>query len=728
MASNALNAKQIRLSGCTPTPLAAYLKGIALLRLLSRKEPTLRAAWRGECLYLETGLGVGAITDWLLNQYAPTPILAPWNGDSGFYEKGKRAIEAIGNGGTNRLAAMRNAIETAEALLAGSGRSASPKDSAKRRLLVRLRAEMPDDALAWMDAAIVLVGDPRFPPLLGTGGNDGRLDFTNNFMQRVCDLMDPDTGEPTARSSRWLDQALFGTPAPDLTKNAIGQFSPMQAGGPNASTGYKGDSRINPWDFVLMIEGALPFAAAATRRNESDDGFALSYPFTVRTTAAGSGGLASQDAGTSRGELWMPLWRNFASLSEVQALLNEGRVSLGRRPARDALDFVRAVHRLGGYRGVDRYQRFGLLMRAGEAFLATPLERVQVSRDPGTRWIDELDGNGWLARFQRFAREGTAANRIVALRRRLEDALFDLARRSPSRRRVQSLLALLGEIQFAIAVSEKGREHVDPVPRLGEAWVEAGDDQGPAFRIACALAGLRGVGDQVLPLACHLFPVHPRMRDRWIDNACSERADDACCRFELRAWHGGSLVDNLIDLARRRLWLAERLEMRDKPFDSRAGAGLGDLEAFLCDPRLDRDIRALIPGLALCSLPRFRSRSDAGVVPPAFALMKLTATPDRCLRALDRLGEDQTLKPSAELFAGLAAGCAQRAIAGAERCLRTSGIATVFNPGAVPRLAGISPRRAAAALAIPLSYAATAALAGGVLAAPEDEAPEERAA
>jgi len=40
-----------------------------------------------------------------------------------------------------------------------------------------------------MDAAIVLLQDRQaYPPVLGTGGNDGRLDFTQNFMQRLLDL------------------------------------------------------------------------------------------------------------------------------------------------------------------------------------------------------------------------------------------------------------------------------------------------------------------------------------------------------------------------------------------------------------------------------------------------------------------------------------------------------------------------------------------------------------
>jgi CRISPR-associated protein Csx17 len=36
----------------------------------------------------------------------------------------------------------------------------------------------------------VLTGEHTiFPPLLGTGGNDGRLDFSTNFHQRLLDVI-----------------------------------------------------------------------------------------------------------------------------------------------------------------------------------------------------------------------------------------------------------------------------------------------------------------------------------------------------------------------------------------------------------------------------------------------------------------------------------------------------------------------------------------------------------
>ena len=720
---------EIILTGCMPTPLSSYLKSLGLLRLLTRHESQIKAAWHGEHLVLSTKLSPGDVREHLLNNYAPTPILAPWNGGSGFYEKdNKTAFNAIVTSQAARLTSYRTALHVAEQGLIGLDRTASPKGTAKSELLLRLRGLLPDDALEWFDAAILLAGDdPKFPPLLGTGGNDGRLDFTNNFMQRVMDLMDPKTGASTKMSDPWLDLALFADPAPGLVKNAIGQFAPGQVGGPNATTGYDIKGSMNPWEFVLMIEGALPFAAAAVRRNEHDEEGVLSYPFTVRASAAGAGNIGADDAASARGELWMPLWSQPASYTEVKALLAEGRVALGTKPARDALDFVRAVHRLGGYRGVDRFQRYGLLMRSGKAYLATPLERVQITTDPHSSWIDDLDQNDWLSRFRRFTQGDHAPNRFVTFRKRLEDLLFDLARRRPSPAQVQNAMILLGELQSALASSTKIHDTVRPVPKLSAQWVQAADSKNSTFCIARALAGLHGAEGKPFPLRSLLFPVHPRTND-WIETTCAAKtsANDPACRVRLYRPYGRDLISMLITLLDRRLSVATRMGFDDKPLLSYAGIDLNDLNAFLSDNRLDADIAALLPGLALCDIPRTQEhKAGDGEVPAAFSLLKLTSTPNAWLKELADLPKESNIPMPPGLLQSLATGNADKARHAVEitwRRLRGSGLTPAMPVTSLPELIGIEPRRAAAALLIPLTYGATGALVRSALAPPEIEA------
>lgn len=706
---------ELVLDGCTATPLASYLKALGVLRLLSARYPDTRGAWRGDCFVLTTPLDRGGIEKFFLEEYAPTPVMAPWNGGSGFYEKdNKDALLRIMQSGDARLHDYRNCLAIAESALSGYDRSSSPKEDDKARLLSTMRGLLPDGALAWFDASVLLASEAaRYPPLLGTGGNDGRLDFTNNFMQRVLDvILFADNAERKVSLER-IRTALFNMVSPGLAKSAIGQFSPGQAGGPNAGTGFEADAAINPWDFVLMIEGALLFAAAAVRRNADDHFGVLSYPFTVRAVGSGAGSLGEGDFSSARGELWMPLWTQSATYAEVQALMSEGRVALGRKPARDALDFVRAVQHLGAYRGVRSFQRYGLLMRSGKAYLATPLARVEVNERQGPSWLDELDAHGWLDRFRRFSGEANTAVRFRMLCKRLEDRLFSLVGRLPRKAEAQALLVLLGKIQMTLAVSGKARETINPIPRLSGRWVIAAADDTPAFRIAMALAGLHGMDHEPLPLRAQLFPVQRRF-DQWLTPEAGEKS---------RICDGakGRLVDVLPSLLDRRLWLAERLALSDKPLDSAAGATLEDVAGFLRHDGMDTRISDLLPGLSLCEIPGdFDRGAGEDVLPSAFSLMKLVLTPERRLRSLGLLADGQQLPVPPRMLAQLEAGNHDnRAVVSAWRRLRASGLSPLFSPDALPALTGIDPRRAAAALLIPLRFGATAALARSVLNQPD---------
>ena len=716
---------EIVLTGCNPAPLANYLKGLGAMRVLSACDPAINATWVGENLYLMSENSVERLCRYLLDEYAPTPILAPWNGGSGFYQKdNKEALHTIKESSIPRLSAYRCCLESAEYALdlEGLQRDARPDGQAKNSLLLRLRSLLPDKALHWLDAAILLTGDnPKYPPLLGTGGNDGRLDFTNNFMQRLLELIDAETGKATAKSAEWLNLALFGKLASGLVQKAIGQFVPGQIGGPNSTTGFETKGIINPWDFVLMIEGTLLFAAATVRRNEQSGEGVLSYPFTVRAVSAGGGSLGSNDAASSRDELWMPLWSNPANYAEVRALLSEGRVALGDRPTKDALDFVRAVHRLGGYRGVDRFQRYGLLMRSGNNYLATPLERVQITTNPQSTWLDELDRNNWLGKFRKFSQGQNTAVRFKELCHQLENILFMLVQRKPNPHQTRSLLALLGNIQYALFHSAEAQDNVPPVPQLSIRWSQAIDNNSAAIRIACALASLRGVGDQPLPLRSQLFPIHHLGHNEWLEKArkIERHENDPACRIRLYIPAQRDLVSTLITLLQMRLSLPARLDFADKPLNGNSGVDLADLMEFLTNTRMDSIISTLLPGLALCGFPDNDDRSAGkGEIPAAFALCKLVVTPDKTLQKLGVLQQNERLPVAPQLLPKLASGDpdqTKQAIEIVWRRLRSSGLDPVMPLNQLPDLAGIDPRRLAAALLIPLNYGATGALARAVL-------------
>lgn len=294
----------VMLLGCAPEPLAHYLKALGVLRLIAEQaDPDARGFWHAETFVVQSSLDQQGIEQFFLETYQPTPIVAPWNGGSGFYPKDNtKAILAIEQGAAPRFAPYRETITCARGILQTLVLTEKASPDRKLLLLEACRARFPEHSVAWLDAVFVLTTDGvKYPPLLGTGGNDGRLDFTNNCMQRLLDVMTPGNGTTTPQALQWLRGALYGAVQPALLKGAaIGQFFPGAAGGANAEASFTADSLINPWDFILMLEGSLLFASASVKRLEAGTPGALSYPFSVRQSGVGYGSASQADESSAR--------------------------------------------------------------------------------------------------------------------------------------------------------------------------------------------------------------------------------------------------------------------------------------------------------------------------------------------------------------------------------------------------------------------------------------------
>lgn len=750
---------EVVLSGCAPTSLASYLKGLGILRLVAEQlDNTVRAYWKGGHLVLTSQETTDELRRFFLRAYKPTPIISPWSGRAGFLEgdagedstrKGATTLRTLTNssgarfqgyrdvvaaiGKVSVIAALdraRSEVKRLESLdkakkLEPDGRDAFVRarkelDRLKDGLLGALRAELDDAFLPWIDACFVLAGsEATAAPLLGSGGNEGSMDFSINHVEALLSLIDSNTDAPTARSAPMLDHALFAeTQYMDLTSN-IGFLSVASAGGVNMSTGFAGTSNENPWNSVLVLEGIVLFAASATKKLASGERAGLSFPFMVAATLAGDGSVSANER--TRPELWLPLWTFPASIAEIKFLFSEGRSTLGFRQARSGLDMLEALSELGTSRGAFAFERFGFFERRGRGyFVAGHLGSYKAPREKKDSFVvGDLKQHRWLNDFIKFASGKNVAGRFRTLRRHLEDRLFDMSDHEPLPSEMQSFLILLGDIQQALAVSRKAREGdgVQPIPRLSERWAMAADDGTPEFRIAKALAGLHGVGDIALPLRAQLFPVQRKFNE-WTTPEADEK---------VRIYIGGTgrLTSVLGACLEHRLRHTQTLKITDKPLSSPAGAMLDDVAAFLQDDRMDARIAALLPGLSLCEIPLDVDRTAGdGTLPAAFGLMKLTLTPDHVLHYLGYLGEKEHMPIPAGMLAQLTAGNHEnRAVKIAWRRLRASGLAPFF-AGTVPSLVGMEPTRAAAALLIPLRQSATAALARTLLEALETEAGE----
>ena len=504
------------LPGFRSEPLASYLAGLGLIRVLGEQaDPAATAAWTPDGLAITTT--VDDIAAWLADHYEPTPVLSPWNNGSGFGPKDKeplKALEALLAHPSPRLAALRQAIPLAREVARTARERGWLTDSGggdKRRVVLECRNRCPDAMVSWIDATVVLSGqvDVSFPPLLGSGGNDGRLDFSTNFHQRLLDVFGT-TGPQRARALAAARDLLAGTEAEPLTGAAIGQFDPGAAGGPGSSRFGAAASLVNPWEYILLVEGALMFASSAVRRTQQygpgEKGAAV--PFTVLSSPDGTAtGAAGEE---SRGELWAPAWRRNFTLPEIRQLFGEARASWNGRPARRAVDFYAAAHSLGVARGIDTFTRYGLQRRNGLAFTAVPLDRVLVERQPGIElaaqvedWASWISGNDASAALRRAKHRFDAAHLAFAR----DGGALPLAR----------MLAALTGLEQAVGRSGRARAAIPvrrPPPAQKFLHFLASGPVSAELRLAVGLASCAtrpepGASEQARSLRQMLLPVDP---------------------------------------------------------------------------------------------------------------------------------------------------------------------------------------------------------------------------
>src|ERR687894_316530 len=109
--------EQIVLKGCTPEPLSNYLKALGALRLVveQNQDPLAKGYWHDNNFVLSSNLSQDDLVQFLLYDYQPTPLVAPWNGSTGFYPKdNKKTIESILNSQADRFSEYRQTIQVAK--------------------------------------------------------------------------------------------------------------------------------------------------------------------------------------------------------------------------------------------------------------------------------------------------------------------------------------------------------------------------------------------------------------------------------------------------------------------------------------------------------------------------------------------------------------------------------------------------------------------------------------
>ncbi len=682
----------LALPGCNPTPLGSYLKSLAVHRVVAiQGDPAASSYWDGDRVFhLVSAFDRGSLLTFFLERYAPTPLVTPWNGGSGFFPKDQKSgFDAVARSKEARFAPYRAAIEGGRALLKEIGLKEKPNPDAKLRLLRLARARLADSVVEWLDAAFVLTEDVRYPALLGTGGNDGRLEFANNFMQRLVELFPPGQKASSDDAARMLEATLLARPSPDVARKvAVGQFAPGRAGGSNMTAGLEADARVNPWDFVLALEGSLLFAGAAVRRLDVAEYGSASYPFHVNASSVGYGSAATPDEGSARAELWLPLWQRPASFGELKALFAEGRLELKGRRARTGLDAARAVASLGVDRGVETFERIGILRRNGLSYLASSLGTLRVREIPSVELMRELDV--FLGSVERMDRPSPAVSTAL---RRLETAMFEACRQEQL---LTEVLAAAGALERAVSRSSKARQKVRPLQRLSGDWFAASADGSSEFAVAAAVASW-GIRE-------HLEPLDDSRR-RWAERSVT--------------WTDRHSLENVVSIALRRLLAADE---KTVPLDG-SPIMTPDSLGCLLQGRLDgARLTDLLFGLALVEgrpgaspLPGADLHVDA-----AFPTLRAVTSPEFL-----RVGREGHPSPKSitSILARLRAHDLAGALDVARRRIRSSGFRLRADVRAVHEKAdflGLS-----AALVIPLPRALEARLIRRVVDPPEERPAKE---
>lgn len=657
----------IALPGCTPEPLLSYLQALGVLRLVATQADSHACGyWQDDIFHLVSRLDRDLLGKFFLECYRPAPLLNPWNNAGGFLDDGDsepaRAVERVASSPDPRLNDYKQAIVAARRVVA-----MTPTHD-KSSIVRGCRNTFPDSAVLWLDAAVVLTDEkPHYPPLLGTGGNDGRLEFTINYMQRLVDLLPSAFGvaiEGKRGATRaelpgqWLRGALFGEASGPLVQAAVGQFDPAGSGGPNATAGFEAGFLVNPWSFVLALDGLQLFSAAAVRRMASGSASG-SAPFTVRASAVGYASAGEGDQKKSRAEVWLPLWDRPTGLAELAFVFNEGRATLGRKPARNGVDMARAIASLGVDRGISAFTRYGLLQRSGKAYLATPLGRLRPHDTPvhGTALVAELDV--WLESFRRVA---TAGSRYATALHRVDAALFAFAASSDGpqgddaeqRGRLLGVLRAVGSASRAaagLAAQHLGRGTINemfcpPLHGLTATWLDLLPDT-IEVRLAAALAGVDGNDEGKAPTSVGSLRANleqaTKKGQRWVWN-------DALSRHTVWS-ETAPLPANLAAILMRRSLDASQhgVDPSCSVRSSRA-VDLADALAFLrgdCDDEMVADLLWAMCGMSfLGKTPRHGPPAPTLYVPRSYALLKLFFTARRPADVFGGVTASQGISPT----------------------------------------------------------------------------------
>lgn len=173
---------KVYVSNCKTEPFGSALKALGVFKILGeQKDPDIESYWENGELIINTALTKDEIVDFFMREYSPTPILAPWLGQSGFWSAYESpSLKSIMESGESRFETFRKNVEKIRLIIAqiadeqgitqsdlqDEGISKKFRNKNKVRLVTMCRNQLEDSYVYWSDAAVVInaEGTPKYPP------------------------------------------------------------------------------------------------------------------------------------------------------------------------------------------------------------------------------------------------------------------------------------------------------------------------------------------------------------------------------------------------------------------------------------------------------------------------------------------------------------------------------------------------------------------------------------
>lgn len=489
MGSNVNVLPVVPLPGLLPYSLGNYLASLGLLRVLARRWPNVRAAWRDGVFHI-----VGGPSD--LDALTEIMMCVAEKGEWTPYSRDWKECQEESTKRKNKYLNAKNKEKA---------------DSSFDRPLQDWQAKAEEDELEIFSAHVAPATRNRFNPLLGKGGSAGNRDFSDGLTRAKHLLAGKGKAPKAADRREYLHDVLLGRPNrwavskaplfPDKKKskqdgllNAASWFSDANKLYNSGQQPYR-EEGISPWAMVLACEGLPFFAGGASRRLGSRVLAYGAYPFVVGPTDPKVAG----EAGRDEGEVWAPIWNRPMTVAEVTALFSRGRAEIGRRGAVTPSAFAVAAMGRGVDAGITEFRRFVL----GRTTSANTFEPrfggiVPVARPASTQASDASSSAAMtsLERLLRLLdslpRDRKVGNRwrFVGLRGPIEEALVRVSAAPDDPETARALLDAVVWALDRVDTNNTFRAGSVRWEALPLAWLPAlfGDETPPAeARLALAL-------------------------------------------------------------------------------------------------------------------------------------------------------------------------------------------------------------------------------------------------